>query len=188
MEKIKLGIKYCNLYFNKFLLKLGSDYGKIRISDVSNNLYKLDINTKNDFLLQKAKYDLLLRNVDVDKIKSKYEKIFIYNILNIPNDLITLDILYKCKFNCDEWLKLFKKTEVKENIFSKIENKESKYYNNYVGCGSLNYNSFNNDEEINISEEKKIELRTRLIELSKLLDKYKELKLIENKIIKLFNK
>ena len=98
-------IDYLNLYSNKFLLKLGIRYGKVRFSDISLNINKLDSKSKiivNKFL-DIDKY--LKSNINIDKLVKCYGKYFNPNILNIPYDFIDFNLVIRAKKGVEKKIK-----------------------------------------------------------------------------------
>ena len=98
-------VDYLNLYSNKFLLRLGIRYGKVRFSDINLNIKKLDKKSKiivNKFL-ELDKY--MKNNINLDKLVKCYGKYFNPNILNIPYDFIDYNLVIRAKKDVDKKIK-----------------------------------------------------------------------------------
>jgi len=98
-------VDYLNLYSNKFLLRLGIRYGKVRFSDINLNIKKLDQKSKiivNKFL-ELDKY--MKNNINLDKLVKCYGKYFNPNILNIPYDFIDYNLVIRAKNDVDKKIK-----------------------------------------------------------------------------------
>jgi hypothetical protein len=98
-------VDYLNLYSNKFLLRLGIRYGKVRFSDINLNIKKLDKKSKiivNKFL-ELDKY--MKNNINLDKLVKCYGKYFNPNILNIPYDFIDYNLVIRAKNDVDKKIK-----------------------------------------------------------------------------------
>jgi hypothetical protein len=113
--------KYCYIYINKFLLQIGSKYGVIHISDIDSFKQSLDEPSKDMLDLITLEYNTLIDQFDVNKITQDYHTIFTKNILDIPYDLISIEIIQKCNINADEWLKKMDNNELLLLPCDKIE-------------------------------------------------------------------
>ena len=152
--------KYCNFYINKLIVNLNSNYGIIRISDIEKFKHKIDYTRKGEYTILKIRYDNLLKEIDIDKIKKEYKKLFIKNILAGHEDLIDVNTVERCIFNCRQWITILK----------------------------YDKNDLDKYDIINkIIPSKKLEFEYRLRDLQNLLEDYLKKKKLEEKIINMIS-